>query len=223
MKLGLIGKNISHSKSQQMYEEILNRPVDYTLLDFAKENDIPGLKSLFEKDGFTGISVTAPYKNYVFKNVKADRFASELEAVNCIKFYKGQLLGINTDFLATINILERYLDDYEDIVILGSGAMYRTCSLALRHLEKSYTQYSRKKDGALENFDLTKHQNSLVINSCSREYNFNGKISDDCLFWDLNYNHQYNQSSLSDKCQYIDGIELLKLQAIYALEFWGIN
>lgn len=223
MKLGLIGKNISHSKSQQMYEEILNRPVDYTLLDFDSENDIPTLKSLFEEDGFTGVSVTAPYKNFIFKNVKADRFASELEAVNCIKFFKGQLLGINTDFLATINILERYLEEFEDIIILGSGAMYRTCSLALRHLEKNYTQYSRKKDGALEKLDLTKHPNSLVINSCSREFNFIGEISEDTLFWDLNYSHQNNQSFLSEKCQYIDGIELLKLQAIYALEFWGIN
>ncbi|MCP4913863.1 MAG: hypothetical protein GY909_12190 [Oligoflexia bacterium] len=223
MKLALIGKNISHSKSQQMYEEILNRPVDYTLLDFESEEDIPPLNKIFKENQFTGISVTAPYKNFVFKNVKADRFATSLEAVNCVKYFKDELLGINTDFLATLNILERNINDYDDIVILGSGAMFRTCALALTHLKKEFIQYSRKLNGKLEDLDLTKYRNSLVINSCSRDFLFSGTISEDSLFWDLNYSHQHNQSYLSDKCQYVDGIELLKLQAIYALEFWGIS
>lgn len=223
MKLALIGKDISHSKSQDTYEQILNRPVDYTLLDYEKEKSIPDLTELFKANNFSGLSVTAPYKKYISDRVINDRFSSELKAVNCVKFYNEKLMGINTDFLACLNILTRELPHYEEVIILGNGAMFRTIDLALRQLDRGHINYSRSNNGEIENLDLSKYKNSLIINSCSRGFNFNGRVSDSSTFWDLNYSHEINQSFLSNQCEYIDGIELLKLQAIYALEFWGLN
>ena len=40
-KLALIGKNISHSKSPEIYNKLLNNQVEYHLLDYPSINEIP--------------------------------------------------------------------------------------------------------------------------------------------------------------------------------------
>ena len=52
-KLALIGKNIAHSKSPEVYKTLLDNNVEYTLLDFISENEIPKLSELLKT--FDGI------------------------------------------------------------------------------------------------------------------------------------------------------------------------
>jgi shikimate 5-dehydrogenase len=89
-------------------------------------------------------------------------------------------------------------------------------------------QLSRSNNPNFESLDLKKLQKDLgkkifVINACARGYQYKGDLPDDLIFWDYNYGHdfhvnRFNQSNI----QYIDGIELLKSQALHALHFWGI-
>ncbi len=63
-KLALIGKNISHSKSPEIYNKLLNNQVEYTLLDCDTVDAIPSLDELMKK--FDGVSITSPYKESLF-------------------------------------------------------------------------------------------------------------------------------------------------------------
>ena len=100
MKLALIGRNIAHSRSQQMYEKLLDHPVDYTLLDYENEGEIPTAKKLLNE--FDGISITAPYKTHFLKQVKLTSGALQIGAINCLHFRPkdGQIYGTNTDLSA---------------------------------------------------------------------------------------------------------------------------
>ena len=59
VKLALIGSNIAHSKSQDMYEKILKQSINYDLIDVPK-NELPTLIDLAAQ--YDGVSITAPYK-----------------------------------------------------------------------------------------------------------------------------------------------------------------
>ena len=61
----------------------------------------------------------------------------------------------------------------------------------------------------------------LIINSCGREYKFDQPLLSNTVFYDYNYSHEFhNQFFKHSDGQYIDGLDLLKSQALYALSFW---
>ena len=67
-KFALVGKDISHSLSQSIYERLLQQAIDYTLLDYEKSEDIPTLSYIFN-NGLKGLSITSPYKSYFYNDV----------------------------------------------------------------------------------------------------------------------------------------------------------
>ncbi|WP_127715254.1 hypothetical protein [Halobacteriovorax sp. HLS] len=215
-KLGLVGRNISHSKSQQMYEEILGEPVDYSLFDFEEESKIPKLEYFFNL--VDGLSITAPYKKQFLKDVILDREIEALGAINCIKKEGNQYFGTNTDFMAVEQLLRSYTD--KSIVILGDGSMASITIAALNSLKLQYRQYSRRSCGDITKLDLSNLNNGLIINTCSREFLYEGALSKDTIFWDYNYSSSKQAKIIQNKYSYVDGLELLKLQAKFALDFW---
>ena len=73
--------------------------------------------------------------------------------------------------------------------------------------------------------NLEHKKNYLIINTCHRDFHFKEDIDDGLeVYWDLNYGVAppkiFNGGKLK---KYVDGMELLYLQAKYALQFWGIN
>lgn len=222
-KLALIGKDISHSKSQEMYEKILKRFVYYDLIDCDKETEIPQLS--FLRENFHGVSITAPYKRFfidklIVKNPK-------LDSINAIAFEKQDIVGVNTDYLAAKDILEELFQNnpFSEILVLGSGAMSKMLELIFNELKLSFTQISRKKN----NFDLIPKvldrasNKVLIINACSRDYTFQLESHRNFVFWDMNYNLvKHSEMFEQVGIDYIDGIGLLELQAKYALSFWKI-
>lgn len=220
IKLALIGKNISHSQSQKMYEKILQSKVDYSLLDYSSETEIPKVRELF--DQYDGISITAPYKSHFLDEISIESEVLDLKAVNCLKSDEhGGFFGTNTDYLALKEILASYLD--RQIVLLGSGAMFRVCKKVLDSKGKTFQSYNRKANGDISDLDFSKLHNAIIVNCCSRDYCFQGKLSDSSLFYDLNYAHNFHSSfARKQNFHYIDGLELLELQARYALSYWNI-
>lgn len=220
LKLALVGQNISHSRSQEMYEKILGRKVAYSLLDYRDEHDIPKASELLER--YVGVSITTPYKEHFLDEVKISQEVLPLKAINCLGKVNNQLVGTNTDFLALKEILKRY--SHKNIIILGSGAMFRVCSKILQDESTSFLNFNRAKDGDIDKIDLSKYENSLIINTCARSYIFNGRLHESAIFYDLNYNFEKHVDYFSQLGnQYIDGLELLELQAKYALEFWNLK
>ena len=219
-KMALIGKNISHSKSKEMYEKILNEKINYTLLDYENTSEIPKLIDLLED--FPRISITAPYKNYIFENI--DYFKEnilDLESVNAIKLVDGKVWGTNTDLLAFKYLYERDFSNFKNILILGDGNMSKMAQKYFHYMDKICKVYSRKKNNLQELSEININE-SLIINCCSREYQFNIQIPSNSIFWDMNYNLKHHKEYFTqNNLHYQDGIELLELQAKFALSFWN--
>lgn len=216
--LALIGKNIDHSKSPYVYKEILKVDCNYDLLDFTTEGDIPSLYMLLEK--YNGISVTAPYKNFIFSSCdEVDTAATKSQSVNCFKLVDKKIVGTNTDYLALDKILKNIKD--KNICILGNGAMASTLKSIFDNRSIDYDVYYRAKHSDLNQLDYSGHD--FIINACAREFEFSAQIKKNTTFYDLNYSHSNNKNNvLKLKANYIDGFELLVEQARQALTFWNL-
>lgn len=222
IKLALVGKNISHSQSPKVYSDLLGYKVDYTLLDFQRSEEIPLAKKLFET--FTGVSITAPYKEHFLTQVELVGEAQALSAINCLRNNNGKIEACNTDYDAIVEILKREKVKISKVVVLGDGVMARVAMHAIKKESIPVLQFSRKLNKDFASLDLTKLINQekiLVINTCARDYSYAGNISSDIIFWDFNYNFEPHRSNFQNKCEYMDGMEMLILQAKYALEFWS--
>lgn len=205
-----------------MYDDIYNRDVPYSLIDCKSDDEIPSLDEIFSK--VDGLSITSPYKKHFLDSVNMTAEVTSLQAINCIRKNNQQYDGTNTDYEALKIIFNR--DGYYDreIIILGDGSMANITKALLEYCSVDYRQVSRKVDGALENFNLTKicmTNSPLIINSCARIFNYSGELPADSTFLDYNYSHEFHAKNLTKKVEYIDGLELLKLQAIQASKFWN--
>lgn len=226
-RFALVGKDISHSRSPEMYRKLISPNVHYDLLDYKESSLIPSAKELLTN--YDGINITSPYKQHFLNEVELTPTAKELGAINCLKKGKDKVWGENTDYLAIVDILNGLKNTHGDldVVILGDGVMSRVAQLALKNVHLSFRIFSRKltKDFAQLNLDETifsSPKRPLVINTCSRDFVFSGKISKEALFWDYNYNFSSHFSQIPSKVhQYMDGLEMLERQAFYAVAFWS--
>jgi shikimate dehydrogenase len=226
-KFGLVGKDISHSRSPEMYRKLISLSIQYDLLDYKSENEIPPASDLLEI--YDGINITSPYKKHFLEQVELTPIAFELGAINCLKKKNGKIIGENTDYLAIIDTLKYLQRDYGEIevIILGDGVMAKVTMLALKNLGLVFKVLSRKKTKFFNQLNLIEYFNHpsalpVVINSCSREFIFNGTIPDRALFWDFNYNFDQHSASIPGKVyKYVDGLAILELQAFYAVAFWS--
>ena len=220
--LGLIGKNIGHSKSQLMYEDLLKCAVRYDLLDFDMPEKLPSLSQLRQK--YLGVSITAPYKKHYLK--MGSVVNPEISAINCIAF-KDEITELhNTDYLAAYDILKDLkVDSKTSVSILGDGAMGQLIAKICEELKFPFTIYSRRLGNLNSvNGELIQNSKNLIVNCISRNliYKFPKEVKG--IFWDLNYSHEEQAVAIKKTgLEYIDGLELLYLQAKYALNIWNLD
>ena len=226
MKLGLIGKSISHSLSPSMYKKILGPNITYDLLDFNSISELPTLTDLGKK--YEGLNITSPFKRHYFKDViVTDEVVAKLGAINTLYFHEHDVFATNTDYHAVTTLMEKYLLRFSNlsVVLLGDGVMSQLTQLICQNLGIEFSLCSRKTTPDLESLDLTTFDNLnsqlLVINACSREFILKGKFSGKELFLDYNYNFIPHQNTLPYLVkEYQDGQEMLLLQAQAAVDFW---
>lgn len=230
IRLGLLGKNISHSKSQLVYEKILNKKIEYILFDYEEESAIPELNAFFMK--VDGLSITAPYKKVFLQSVEIeDELIKELGAINCIKKVHNNFKATNTDYLALVDIFEDFKKVHGEIniILLGDGAMAGIIKKVSVLHANEHLQFSRKLTENFSELNLLKNpfNNSgkvIIVNSCSRKYLFTGEINSRFLFYDLNYSSEAQENLIKSRgIEYVDGMALLMGQARHALQFWGIK
>lgn len=224
LRFALIGKDITHSKSPDVYRSLLKSDIDYHFLDYASEAEIPPLPDLLNI--YPRISITAPYKNYVFKQVdETIGLAGDLQAVNAIKLSDGKVSGTITDEPAFRDIFREQYSAITKAFILGDGAMSRMSQKVLEDQNISFVVASRRLGnlGLLSSLMAKESGELLVINACSRQYRINFKSAKSLKIWDLNYGVPENKSFADENAhQYQDGLELLIRQAQYALRFWNL-
>lgn len=227
MKLGLLGYPIAHSLSPELYRKILGVELEsYTLFPYQSSSQIPSIRFFAEK--LNGLNVTSPYKKHFLKEVIIqDKFIEELQAINTIAFCRDQYFATNTDYLAVIEILKNYAKTFSQIkvLLLGDGSMANLTLKACSQLHIPAQQFSRRLTQNFHALDLrpyndSKHQ-TIVVNSCSRDFIFQGTVEGQEIFWDYNYSFSPHENSLPGKFQaYHDGKEMLELQAREAVKFW---
>ncbi len=228
IKLALIGKGISHSRSQQIYQDLLGREIDYRLLDFETADEIKSLEGIFS-DGLNGISITYPYKQHFLNEVYfVDSKVVQLGAINCIRRTKEGFEATNTDFLAAGYLLRNQYSHFNSFLVLGSGNMARVIEAQLIAMNKTFKRVSRRTDGDLNQIDYIEIlrnnvESTLIVNCCSREFEFSAKLPPATFFWDMNYNIVEHEKLKSRGVNYMNGLNLLKWQAKYALNFWDIS
>ena len=228
IKLGLVGKQIAHSKSQAMYEKILARKIDYHLFDYPSADAIPSLKELFKI--VDGVSITSPYKRHFLPQISKILEVPFSDAINCIKFEEGKFYATNTDYLAIKEISPLLLKKYEisQVFILGDGVMSKLTQAIFSTLNFArFEVLSRKTKSDFSAFDFSKKASPehkiLIINACSRDFVFSNSTNENCIFWDFNYGHEVHIKQLPNKVGfYLDGLEMLELQARYAVQFWNV-
>lgn len=226
-KFALIGKNIAHSKSPEMYRKLISPTVKYDLLDYKTSDEIPSAKELLSK--YDGINITSPYKKHFIKEVELTKVAQQVGAINCLKRSGDLIIGENTDYFAVIDTLEALIKKYQilEVVILGDGVMSKVARVALENLGVTSQTLSRKLSKSFDQLNINDYfhlnkQVPLVINTCAREYVFKGMLPKNSIFWDFNYDFPLHSQYISPRVQYyFDGLEMLERQAIYAVSFWS--
>lgn len=226
-KFALVGKDISHSKSPEMYRKLISPSVEYDLLDYKDSDEIPTAKELLSK--YDGINITSPYKKHFIQEVVSTKVAQQVGAINCLKRRGDLIIGENTDYFAVIDILEALIKKYQilEVVILGDGVMSKVAQVALENLGLTSLIVSRKLSESFDQLNLNEYfhinkQVPLIINTCAREYVFKGELPRNSIFWDFNYDFPLHLQYISPRVQhYFDGLDMLERQAIYAVSFWS--
>lgn len=228
MRYALIGKDILHSLSPDLYKELISPDIQYDLIDVFAAKDLPRLEDLSKI--YSRINITSPYKRSYFSSVLIQgEGVKELGAINTLCFSSQGWIGTNTDLFAVQEILSHLRLTHSDLnlLVLGSGVMAQVTLVAAKNL-KLNCQVLDRQAGLTSESDLRPFYRpgkfNIVINACSRAFSFNGAIHEDSLFWDYNYNFTPHQSNLPKKVSsYVDGQELLALQAKKAAAFWLLS
>ncbi len=150
MKLGLIGKTLTHSWSQWWFEQLFRRDgiadAEYRLYPMPS---LDGLRDWALREGLSGFNVTIPYKEAIIPLLdRLDDEAQTIGAVNCVAVQDGQLVGYNTDSQAFRETLQLLMQPcHTHALVLGTGGASRAVGHALSQLGIAATFVSRTPDG----------------------------------------------------------------------------
>ncbi|MCU0327754.1 MAG: hypothetical protein MUE53_02080 [Chitinophagales bacterium] len=246
LNFGLIGRDISYSKSKELFEHYFSSDAyRYELID------IPNEKTLYQiwpelKKSFRGINVTIPYKSSVLGLLQeVEDQAKHVQSVNTILFEPNGALGINTDFHGfDLAFVQPYLmnkrQNIKEVLILGNGATARM----IKHSFTINFPYARVRlVGRSGTFDLSIAQLSTeitqtldVLINATPTGTINYSVSQYFPFEEFCYksslqvfdvvyqpeNTPFVSFFRSRGHKAVSGLEMLKYQAIAAYRFWGI-
>ena len=157
---GLLGRKLSHSISP----EIHNLLCDYEYVLFEREPD--ELDEFFEKQEFSGLNVTIPYKKDVIKYcAELSETAQKIGSVNTITVRPdGTLYGDNSDYFGFSYMVEQSGVQIKDktVLILGTGGASLTVKAVVEDMgAKEIISVSRT--GAVNYDNVYDYQNADVI------------------------------------------------------------
>ncbi|MGB4969628.1 MAG: shikimate dehydrogenase [Saprospiraceae bacterium] len=239
-QFGLIGKNLSHSFSQDYFTKKWKNTgiidCQYQLLEIESISDFIALKS--QLPAFQGFNVTIPYKIQIIPYLDMlTQVAKDIQAVNCIKFWQGKWIGHNTDGEAFLQSLIHYIPENfeEKALILGSGGASLAVQWALKQVNIPFDIASSSGNG-IYYADLDRIWDSkwkLIIN-CSPVGMFPQlhktpkipyqRIDKTFYIYDLIYNPEktlFLNLGMDKGSNIKNGLEMLKLQAENSWFFWN--
>lgn len=235
---GLIGYPIAHSLSQELYEghsqlrhisPYILHPI--TSLEFFERDVLPHAP--------LGLNVTSPYKAEVLSRhggrIIPSSIVQNLGASNCLALYyeDGQwakAYAYNTDVYGFRESLRPLIStQHRHALILGTGGASRAVGYALDELGIVYYRATRQESEAeinLYNYidlDSLPSTIDIIINATSNRDIRTPRdlLESKPLCYDLHYvRGEFLQEAEQHGCPYIDGLEMLRLQAELSWQIW---
>ncbi|MDA3932209.1 MAG: shikimate dehydrogenase [Tenericutes bacterium] len=155
MNFGLIGKNLTHSYSKFIHENL--EIENYQLFSIKQIEEILSM----DLDGF---NITNPFKSAVIEYLDGyDDLVKTTQSVNTVLKKDNKLLGFNTDYYGFESLIKQNNINLKDkkIIILGNGATSRTVEHYLdKHEAKSIIKLVRTLKSSNE--DYLKNQSKYM-------------------------------------------------------------
>ena len=130
--LGVIGNPVAHSKSPALHNAALAAAGERGCYLPLLVDSLPGFLAAFDRDDFTGFSVTIPHKEAALQAcAEVDPVAASIGAVNTlVRLPGGGFKGYNTDWEAAVDAIEMGLGGAgtlsgRSVVVLGAGGAAR--------------------------------------------------------------------------------------------------
>lgn len=228
---GLLGEKLSHSFSKIIHEK-LGR-YTYDLLPM----NIDELHSFLKKRDFKGVNVTIPYKREVMLFCdEIDETAKSIGAVNTIVNKEGKLIAYNTDFYGFLYTLRQnnIIVKNKIVYILGSGGTSKTIKACMEYLNaKEIVIVSRNSSQNKITYEeaLQRKDAQIIVNATPNGMypnNYNLPIEIDAFknlyaVIDVIYNPlntRLLQKAKQKDIIYVNGLQMLVAQAVYAARFF---
>lgn len=250
---GVIGNPIGHSLSPHIHNAAFAQGDANAVFIPFEVNDLEGFiermvcSTSREIDwNLRGLSVTAPHKTAVMKNLDwIEPAAKEIGAVNTVVIEGDQLRGYNTDARAFVETLKAQFGSLAKAkcAVIGAGGAARAAIYGLNGEGAAVTVFARNRDkaeklSALHNGEVRELADSdfagfdVVINATP--LGTRGKLEAEApatatqlrgvrLAYDLVYNPletQFMREARAAGCEAFGGLEMLIAQAVEQFRLW---
>ena len=244
MKLfGLIGYPLGHSFSKKYFDKKFNDEnyddCNFELFPIKDINEF--YKLIKDNNNLKGLAVTIPYKQSVLQFINyVTVAATEIGAVNCIKFTDGNTTGYNTDVVGFEKSLVPLLQPHHTkALVLGTGGSSKAVQYVLKQLNIDYLLVSRDATNILNciNYndinELILLEYSIIVNCTpigmtpnennmpAIPYNL---LSANHLLYDLIYTPEktlFLKKGEVKGCTIKNGFEMLVIQAEENWKIWN--
>ena len=233
---GLIGKTLSHSFSEEYFNEKFHKEdindAEYKNFEL---NNILEFKDLINKIKYSGLNVTTPYKQSVIPFLdELTQHAKAIGAVNTIQFKDNKLIGHNTDTIGFSQSIYPLLNERKKALVLGNGGASKAIQYALKTLNIEYKIVSRKSP-----FDYSDISSKLIgyydiiinttpLGTYPKTADFPQipykELNENHLLFDVIYNpleSRFLSFGKTRNCIIKNGLEMLEIQAESSWKIWN--
>lgn len=239
IKLGLIGKSLSHSFSKSFFEDYFQENKIEGTYDNIELSDIEDVKHILN-DNYQGFNVTIPYKETIIPFLdEVDELAQSIGAVNVVYKKDNRWIGSNTDAYGFAQSIKPFLAfQHERAIIFGTGGASKAIAYHLNSIGIDVIYVSREPIG--ENQFSYDEVNNYMLDACKLLVNCTPVGTypnvEDCidipfdfltpehLVVDLIYNPSetaFLHKAENKQAMILNGSSMLKHQALKAWSIWS--
>lgn len=239
---GLIGRTLGHSFSKDFFtEKFIKENINAEYHNF-EISEIKQVKELLARQDLNGLNVTIPYKESIIPFLdELSEEAQTIGAVNTICMENGKTVGHNTDAFGFARSIKPFLKNtHHRALILGTGGASKAVSHVLEGIGLDVLYVSR--DPKVEEHFPYSAINSFMVQACGLIVNTTPVgmyphvdempefpteyLTKDHLVVDLIYNPEKTrllEEAEKQGAEILNGLSMLKEQALRAYELWNNN
>lgn len=228
-KLGLVGKNISFSRSPKLHniiKDIYNFDLTYELIDIDEN-----MLEQYLNSSYTGFNITKPYKEVMFrKDFIHSEIVLKTQALNTIYFKDNKIYSDNTDYYGFEYLIKYYNININNkkVAILGTGGSAKMLKYFFSKYTNDVTLVSRSNKGqSIINYDeILNNSFDIIVNATPIGTGDTIELSPlskeqvgNAIVIDLNYNPSITKI-MSYANESYNGLIMLIVQGLYSQKHW---